>query len=197
MSTVDIPSANLDTTGVYPYTILYTDTAGAKHVETGLLKVTPRPFNTGLSHDELVAQMANLADMVPRRQSDFTPQINAALDDIALRIRDHVIADGVTEDEVFNQKSFKRAHVYCTAALIYEMSQQFDAANAMRERCDELLDIALRSITLDLDGDGIVDTGEEDLRRVGGNAQDFRASWKAYTKSSNDSFFTPARGQRH
>ena len=197
MSIVNIPSANLDTTGVYPYTILYTDTAGSKHVETGLLKVTPRPFNTGLSHDELVAQMANLADMVPRRQGDFTPQISAALDDIALRIRDHVIPDGVTEDEVFNQQSFMRAHVYCTAALIYEMSQQFDAANAMRERCDKLLDIALRSITLDLDGDGVVDTGEEDLRRVGGNAQDFRASWATYTKNSNDSFFTPTRGQRH
>ena len=197
MSTLDIPAANLDTSGMYPYTISFTDTAGASHVETGLLKVTPRPFNTGLSHDELVAQMANLADMVPRRQSDFTPQISAALDDIALRIRDHVVADGVTEDEVFNQQAFMRAHVYCTAALIYEMSQLFDAANAMRERCEELLEVALRSITLDLDGDGVVDEGESDLRRVGGNAQDFRASWKAYTKTENDSFFTPARGQRH
>ena len=197
MSTLDIPAANLDTSGMYPYTISFTDTAGASHVETGLLKVTPRPFNTGLSHDELVAQMANLADMVPRRQSDFTPQIRAALDELALMIRDHVVTDGVSEDEVFNQQSFLRAHVYCSAAMIFEMNNQFDAAAAMRERFLELLEVALRSVTLDLNSDGVIDTNEENLRRAGGSSADFSASWSSFVKSSNDSLFTPSRGQRH
>ena len=197
MSYVDIGSANLGTSGVYPYTIAYTDLVGGKQVETGLLKVTPRPFTTGLDHDELVGSMANLADMVPRRQSDFAPQIKASLDELILSIRDHVIADGITEDEVFNQQSFKRAHVYCAAAHIYEMSMQFDAAEAMRERYHELMALALRSVTLDLDGDGEVDAGEENLRREGGSKDDFRASWKTYTKSENDNFFKIARGMRH
>ena len=74
---------------------------------------------------------------------------------------------------------------------------QFDAATAMRERCDELLEIALRSVDIDLDGDGIIDLEEENLRRSGGNKNDFRASFKSYTKSTNDSFFEPSRGQRH
>ena len=103
----------------------------------------------------------------------------------------------VTEDEVFNQQSFKRAHAYCCAALIFEMQLQLDAAEAMRERCKELLDIALRSVTLDLDGDGVVDEGEENLRRSGGSARDFRASWKTYTKTDYDSRFSPVRGMRH
>lgn len=197
MSYVDILASKLGTSGVYPYTIKYADLVGGNHVETGLLKVTPRPFDTGLDHDELVAQFANLADMVPRRQSDFTPQIEAALDEIILVIRDHVIADGVTEDEVFNQQSFKRAHAYCAAASVYEMNMQFDAADQMRARCKELLDIALRSITLDLDGDGVVDEGEENLRRVGGSDRDFRASWRSYNKSEADAFFTPVRGMKH
>jgi hypothetical protein len=197
MSYVNLTALQTATAGVYPYTIKYADLAGDNHVETGLLKVTPRPFNTGLDHDELVGQFANLADKVPRRQSDFTPQIEAALDEIILVIRDHVIADNVSEDEVFNQQSFKRAHAYCSAAIIYEMNMQFDAAETMRARCRELLDIALRSITLDLDGDGVVDEGEENLRRKGGSSTDFRASWSSYVRSENDSRFTPVRGMRH
>ena len=108
-----------------------------------------------------------------------------------------MIADGVTEDEVFNQQSFRSAHAYCAAASVYEMQMQFDAATQMRERCKELLDVALRSITLDLDGDGVVDEGEENLRRSGGSSTDFRASWRSYNKSESDSFFTPVRGMKH
>lgn len=197
LSYVDLSAVQMGTSGTYPYTINYEDEVGQERAETGLLKVTPRPFDTGLDHDELVGMFANLADMVPRRQSDFEPQIKAALEDIILVIRDHVIADDVTEDEVFNQQSFKRAHAYCTAALIFEMQLQLDAAEAMRERCKQLLDIALRSVTLDLDGDGVVDEGEENLRRSGGSARDFRASWKTYNKTDYDKRFTPVRAMRH
>jgi len=49
----------------------------------------------------------------------------------------------------------------------------------------------------DLDGDGLVDSGEEVLSRKGGGPTDFRASWRTYSKSANDSFFTPKRGMRH
>ena len=64
-------------------------------------------------------------------------------------------------------------------------------------RCEELMDKALATISLDLDGDGVVDSGEEVLPRKGGSASDFRASWRTYSKSANDSFFTPKRGMRH
>ena len=74
---------------------------------------------------------------------------------------------------------------------------QFDAAENMKARYHEMLSLALRSVTIDLDGDGIVDAGEENLRREGGSSADFRASFKNYTKSENDSFFKIARGMRH
>jgi len=193
---VDIPAVNA-VTGLYPYKIAYESDAGSNVVECGILKVTPRPFDTGLNHDQLVDRFPQLADMVPRRQSDLLPQISAALDEMILAIRDHVVADGVTEDEVFNQGSFMSAHAYCTAALVYESALQLDVAEQMRARCQELLEVALRSVTLDLDGDGVIDEGEIDLRRTGGSSTDFRASWRGYVKSANDSRFTPTRGMRH
>jgi len=197
-SYVDITAASIATSGTFPYRVTFTElNMSTSRQERGLFKVTPRPFNTGLDHYELVETFAQLADMIPRRQSDFEPQIAAALHEIVLAIRDHVNSDEITEDEVFNPESFKLAHKYCTAAIIYEMSLNLDAANAMRERCHDLMSSALRSIALDLDGDGVVDEGELDLRRDGGSSRDFRASWRTYSKTANDSFFNPVRGMRH
>jgi hypothetical protein len=195
-SSVTIGSAYA-TTGLYPYTISYTSEAGVIDAESGVLKVTPRPFDTGLDHEQLTDRFPQLADMVPRRQSDLLPQIDAALHEIILAIRDHVIADSCTEDEVFNQGSFLSAHAYCSAALVYESVLQLDVASAMRARCEELLKSALRSLVLDLDGDGVIDEGEVDLRRSGGSATDFRASWRSFNKSAYDARFTPKRGMRH
>lgn len=197
-SYVDIAAASLATSGLYPYRVSYTElNMSQPRQEKGILKVTPRPFNTGLDHNELVNTFSNLADMVPRRQGDFEAQIKAAEHEIVLSIRDHLNSDDITEDEVFNPESFKLAHKYCSAAIIYELVRDFDAAANMRDRCKELLDSALRSIALDLDGDGIIDSNEEDLRRVGGSSADFRASWRNYSKTANDSFFNPVRGMRH
>ena len=188
----------LTTSGYYTWQVDYTQLYMSQpHNGKRLIKVTPRPFDTGLTHTELVALFANLADMIPRRQADFEPQIQAAEDELILAIRAHLNSDDITEDEIFNPESFNLAHAYCTAAIIYEQVLQFDNAEAMRARCADLLDRALQSIALDLDGDGIIDEGEESLQRAGGSPTDLRASWKSYTKKDNDTTFTPARGMRH
>ena len=77
------------------------------------------------------------------------------------------------------------------------MNLQLDAADAMRSRCMELMDLALRSVDLDLDGDGVIDDGEIDLEKQGGKSTDFRASWKSYNKTEYDKDFTPSRSMRH
>ena len=186
----------LTTANTYPFQIDYVADLGSNtqnKVEKGLLKSVNRPFNTGLSHDDLINFIAPLADMIPRRQSDFAPQIQAAQDELILVIRDVVLA----EDEVFNPEQFRLAHAYCTAAMIYEQNLQLDVADQMRSRCKDLLDIALRSLALDVDGDGVIDEGELDRRESGGKQSDFRASWKGYTRTSYDSFFTATRGMKH
>ncbi len=188
------------TSGTYTYEINYTVDNGQltqNKTERSIIKVTPKPFDTGLDHDVLVARFSPLADLVPRRQSDFKPQIKAALDEISLMLRDRLSSSNVTEDEIFNPSSFLLCHAYCTSALIYEMNLQLDASSSMRDRCMELLDVALRSIDLDLDGDGVIDDGEIDLEKTGGKSTDFRASWKSYTKTDHDKEFTPSRSMRH
>ena len=190
----------LTTANTYPYQINYVTDLGAltqSKQEKGLIKSTPRPFDTGLTHDDLVALFPQLADMIPRRQSDYKPQIKGALDEIILQVRDVVIADHVTEDEVFNPEQFHLSHAYCTTAMIYEQSLQMDIAEQMRQRSLDLLEIALRSLALDVDGDGVIDEGELDRRETGGKTSDFRASYKGYTRTSDDAFFTAARGMKH
>jgi hypothetical protein len=200
-STTILSSATVLSFGsTYPFVINFTTDQGALNhdrIEKGLFKSTPRPFQTGLNHDDLVDLFAPLADMIPRRQSDFKPQIQGALDEIIMHIRDVTIPQDATEDEVFNPEQFKLAHAYCTAAYIYEQNLQLDVASEMRTRCQELMEVALRSLALDVDGDGVIDDGELNRRESGGKTTDFRASWKTYTRTSNDSFFTSSRGMRH
>jgi len=197
----NVTSANLSSAdGYYSYSVVYTADLGSQNqelTEKGTIKVTLRPFDTGLDHASLLRIFAQLAGMVPRRQADFTPQITSALDELSMHIRSHLLADNLTEDEVFNAESFKLAHAYCTGALIYEQSAQLDMADAFRARCTELLNKALESVALDVDGDGIIDDGEESLSKSGGSPTDFRASWRGYNKKDNDLTFTPARGMRH
>ena len=196
-----IPATITNTSGYYPLQVSYQLDLGQQtqsKLEKSLLKVTPRPFDTGLSHDELVAQFPQLADMIPRRQSSFEPQIEATLQEIILMLRDHLKDEpDVTEDEVFNAGSFINAHAYCTAARVYEMIGQMDNANVMRQRCEDLMDISLRSLALDRDGDNVVDDNELDVAKKGGSARDLRASWSSYNKSEYDKTFTPTRGMRH
>ena len=200
-STTILSSATVLSFGsTYPFVINFTTDQGALNhdrIEKGLFKSTPRPFQTGLNHDDLVDLFAPLADMIPRRQSDFKPQIQGALEEIIMHIRDVTIPQDATEDEVFNPEQFKLAHAYCTAAYIYEQNLQLDVASEMRTRCQELMEVALRSLALDVDGDGVIDDGELNRRESGGKTTDFRASWKTYTRTSNDSFFTSSRGMRH
>ena len=186
--------------GTFQYLVSYTADLGQNNLsklDKGVIKVTPRPFNTGLDLDAFVTRFAPLADMIPRRQSDFSPQIKASLDELSLMLRDRLSTSNVTEDEIFNAESFQLCHAYCTAARIYEMNLQLDAADAMIARCMELMDLALRSVDLDLDGDGVIDDGEIDLEKQGGKSTDFRASWKAYNKTEYDKDFTPSRSMRH
>ena len=195
-----VPSWVTATSATYAMEVIYSIDRGQgaeTRVDRDLFKVTPRPFSTGLDHEALVGMFPQLADMIPRRQSDLEPQISAALDEVVLALRDHLKDVELTEDEVFNGHAFKNAHAYATAARVYESALQLDTASAMRERYQEMLKLALRLVAIDKDGDGIVDEGDLDNAQTGGSARDLRASWSTYTRNAHDTFFTPSRGMRH
>jgi len=123
-----------------------------------------------------VSAMPQLADMVPRRQQDLSPQVEAALEELRLYVRDDLLADQ-TEDDIFNPEVFLEAHRYLAAARVYEMVAQLDVAERMRERALALFDRAMRQLTLDTDDDGIIDSDEINVRRAGGKVTDARGTF--------------------
>jgi hypothetical protein len=174
-----IPAADTATRGIINTTVAYT-TAEAPiprlRVQKGTVEVVRRPFDSGLTHSSLVSAMPQLADMVPRRQQDLSPQVEAALEELQLYVRDDLLADQ-TEDDIFNPEIFLEAHRYLAAARVYEMVAQLDVAERMRERALALFDRAMRQLTLDTDDDGIIDSDEINLRRAGGKVTDARGTF--------------------
>ena len=83
----EVPSWVTDSSGYYPMEVAYSRDIGQgleERLDRDLLKVTPRPFTTGLDHDALVGTFPQLADMIPRRQTSFATQISAALEEVSL-----------------------------------------------------------------------------------------------------------------
>jgi hypothetical protein len=193
-----IPTDITDTKGTYAYTISYDEDLGAQTRERlakGYIKVTPRPFNTNLDHDDFVAMFPQFADAVPRRQRDFRVQIDRAQDELILMIRDALLHQSLTEDEVFNAQSFSQCHAYFTASLVLEGQNRFEEAGVMRTRAIELCNLAMRSVALDLDGDGLIDDGELD-QRVSGVKSDFRANFANRQPTAYEQTFVIKRGMR-
>ena len=174
--TYTIPAAHTGTRGVLAWRISYTATATPTNEPVGAqgtVQIVRHPFATGVSSSSLIAQMPQMGDMIPRRQQDLEPQVTAALEELALRIREH-IGPEQTEDDIFNPHVFAPAHRYLAAQLVYEMSAQSDLADRAGERAADLLERALRQLVLDTDDDGLIDANEIDVRRAGGSPTDVR-----------------------
>ena len=174
-----IPAADTATRGLINATVAYTTAEAPTNrfkIQKGVIEVVRRPFDSGLTHSSLVSAMPQLADMVPRRQQDLSPQVEAALEELRLYVRDDLLADQ-TEDDIFNPEVFLEAHRYLSAARVYEMVAQLDVAERMRERALALFERAMRQLTLDTDDDGIIDSDEINLRRAGGKPTDARGTY--------------------
>ena len=174
-----IPAADTATRGLINTTVAYVTAEAPTNrfkIQKGTVEVVRRPFDSGLTHSSLVSAMPQLADMVPRRQQDLSPQVEAALEELRLYVRDDLLADQ-TEDDIFNPEVFLEAHRYLAAARVYEMVAQLDVAEKMRERALALFDRAMRQLTLDTDDDGIIDSDEINLRRAGGKVTDARGTF--------------------
>jgi hypothetical protein len=171
-----IPSADTATRGMIAWTVNYTsdeDPNDRSLLASNVIEVVRRPFDTGLTHSDLVAKMPQLGDMIPRRQQDLSEQIAAALEELVLYIRDDLLEDQ-TEDDIFNQHIFIEAHRYLSASRVYEMTAQLDIAERMSSRAMTLFQKAMRQLTIDTDDDGLIDSDEINLRRTGGKVSDAR-----------------------
>ena len=160
-----------------------------------MIKITPRPFNTGLTHDSLIDRLPQLVGFIPRRQNDFLNQIKKAQKELEIILRNELQPLGLSEDEIFDGSEFEIPHTYLSSALIYEGVNQFDLAMQYRERAYSLVSSSLRAVYLDTNKDGLISIDEMRKRITGGNKRDFKIS--SYELTDDDKFFNPKRDMRH
>lgn len=133
----------------------------------GFLHVVRRPFDTGLTHAELLRRVPEFARSFPDRQEDWEPQLALALDEMEADINARLDVGRYADDLLGEQ--FARAHSLLVAANVLESrtGHGVDLAeprDSYRARYEAAMETAFKRLAwLDADADGVVDTGETDI----------------------------------
>ena len=179
------------------YAVEYVQSEGTQtinRVEKGSLKVVPRPFDTGLDHNKLCSIFPHVADLAPRRSNGFEEQISSSLDELALYVRDLIVPRDVDEDDIHNSHDLLQAHAYLAIARIHELNGNIDLSEKMRARGIELADLSMKTISLDLNTDGIIQTTENNQRVSA--SKDIRGNFAGRVVGEYEAQFIPARNMR-
>ena len=179
------------------YAVEYVQSEGTQtinRVEKGSLKVVPRPFDTGLDHNKLCSIFPHVADLAPRRSNGFEEQISSSLDELALYVRDLIVPRDVDEDDIHNSHDLLQAHAYLAIARIHELNGNIDLSEKMRSRGIELADLSMKTISLDLNTDGIIQTTENNQRVSA--SKDIRGNFAGRVVGEYEAQFIPARNMR-
>jgi hypothetical protein len=137
-----------------------------------VLHIVAMAFSTRLSDADVLSAFPDLRSR-PMGQGSWRAQRDAALDDLILLVRSR-IAPRV--EDVLPGAQFQRAHAYLTAAAIVDGTSsggadRSDLAAYYRARAIESIDAVLALVDwTDLDGDGVVDTGETAVGAATGRA---------------------------
>ena len=179
------------------YAVEYVQSEGTQtinRVEKGSLKVVPRPFDTGLDHNKLCSIFPHVADLAPRRSNGFDEQISSSLDELALYVRDLIVPRVVDEDDIHNSHDLLQAHAYLAIARIHELNGNIDLSEKMRSRGIELADLSMKTISLDLNTDGIIQTTENNQRVSA--SKDIRGNFAGRVIGEYEAQFIPSRNMR-
>lgn len=134
----------------------------------GIFHVVRMPFATGLSDHSLAAFAPFISTQIPRSQNGWSTQIEAAERMLWRWIRADLQQLALTEDSL-NGAAFHEIHALLTLHTIMQFQTASGATRAdprdnYLERAEALYAQVMRSIPwLDLDGDGVVDSGETDI----------------------------------
>ncbi len=179
------------------YAIEYVQSEGTQtinRIEKGSLKVVPRPFDTGLDHNKLCSIFPHIADLAPRRSNGFEEQISSSLDELALYVRDLIVPRDVDEDDIHNSHDLLQAHAYLAISRIHELNGNIDLSEKMRSRGIELADLSMKTISLDLNTDGIIQTTENNQRVSA--SKDIRGNFAGRVVGEYEAQFIPSRNMR-
>jgi len=139
--------------------------------ETGVMHIVNKFFDTGLTHNMVVAAASQLGETLPRGQNDYSPQLQESLDEMVLWIRNEVPV-GLTEDNLPAGAQFRPAHLSLLKAVLLDAIDE-DLSAKFRNQAYSRLRTAMKKVTwMDINADGILDSGEEDVQVTGANAND-------------------------
>jgi hypothetical protein len=136
----------------------------------------------------------HIADLAPRRSNGFEEQISSSLDELALYVRDLIVPRDVDEDDIHNSHDLLQAHAYLAIARIHELNGNIDLSEKMRARGIELADLSMKTISLDLNADGIIQTTENNQRVSA--SKDIRGNFAGRVVGEYEAQFIPARNMR-
>lgn len=128
--------------------------------QQGLLHVVEQAFWTGLSHALFMQFVGGLGETAPRTQQGWEPQLAAGGSELVQEIRKQLVTRGLTEDNIPAGELLQLAHVSYALAAVLDLTAG-EQADRFRAQARERVDTALRAIWLDVDGDNVVDDGEE------------------------------------
>ncbi len=157
--------------------------------ERGRLRVVNAPFQTGLSDYDLKTFVPQLGMVRPGLFDSWLPYIESVdpIDSIEAALPSSVFCDQLVGDQ------FQRYHAYLVAyhAAVVGFAPGVDA-EAMRQAADAELAMQINRLHyLDLDGDGVVDAGEESQRQgslVGLTASSAASTIKTYNDKTRRRF---------
>lgn len=146
-----------------PTRVRYSITAGDDVTDLGLadevlVHVVRQPFGTGLSPSQVGTLVASLAPRVAQRQQDYRPTVQASLEELEEWTREAAGARSITEDDLDGSRLHGAHSALCVSYVFEDIDPAL--ADRWRLRARERFDMVLRSIWMDLDGDGVVDAGE-------------------------------------
>lgn len=165
----------------------------------GVLHVVNQPFSTGLMDENLHTLVPGFAQMVPRRQDSWGPQRRLGLRWIERELRRNKLVEDNAEGGSFLQcHAFITAH-YILNGLASVGSDRADAAALWLDKAREEFEAILENQHwYDADGDGVVDSGEEDYEAAGPSVDMFRSFCDGHdTDFVSDSFPKFTRLQVH
>lgn len=132
-------------------------------VAAGTLTVVRRVFDTGLDTSTLVADFPELSRATPPGQTDLAPQIRAALAEVGMAVRQHVLGlpqlRGFGSEHDVDGSMLVAAHAALACSRVVGISNPARAA-LLAEEGRRLLKAGLACLWVDLNRDGEV-TGEE------------------------------------
>lgn len=183
-----------------PWDVVYTaqdglDLPTSPKRDEGLLHIVRQPFNTGLTTQQLINDFPELGATVNRGMQGYRSAIDLSLAQLVAHVRAILQERDLYEDDAHGP-TLRHAHAYLAAAVILDRVDP-EQADRLREIAKDDIDVALRSIWVDGDGDGEVDDDEAGVQLTGGRAADvggtFYASSLTYSSKFRVNSLTPDR----